>query len=152
VRILAIDPGTLCGWALSENGRVLADLSGVWNLAARRFEGGGMRYVRLRQHLQEIAAELIVYEEVHAHKGTDAAHIYGGMIATIAAYCEDRSVPYCAIPVGTIKKHATGFGNANKNLMLASAHSKWGGAVQDHNQADALWILDCYLATLPTRS
>lgn len=144
--ILAIDPGTNCGWALHD-GRVIA--AGVWNLKGGRFEGGGMRFVRLRRYLDEIGKAqphitLVAYEEVRRHMGVDAAHIYGGVIAVLAAWCEDHkpaAIAYEAIPVGTIKKFATGKGNANKAAMIEAARRKWGVIVDD-NEADARWIAE----------
>ncbi len=148
MRILAIDPGTHCGWAWTEDGAPHAETSGVWDLSSQRHEGGGMRFLRLAHWLHETKADLIVYEEVARHRGTAAAHVYGGIVGQIGVYCEQRGVPYTAIPVGTIKKHATGKGNADKSAMLHAAKVRWGDRVESHDQADALHILDCYLATM----
>jgi crossover junction endodeoxyribonuclease RuvC len=145
VRVLAIDPGTACGWALGHLGRVVS--SGTWNLKPKRFEGGGMRYVHLQNFLRVIGrCDLVVLEEVRRHMGVDAAHVYGGILATVQAWCEtqDPPTPYTAIPVGTIKKRATGKGNAKKDAMVAAAREQWPGQdVKDDNQADALWLLEC---------
>lgn len=141
MKILAIDPGTHCGWALYADG---VTASGVWNLRGGRFEGGGMRFVRLQQYLEAIGpVDQVYFEEVRRHLGTDAAHIYGGIIAVLAAHCEHRGIPYAGIPVGTVKKRATGKGNADKDAMLAAARARWPEqTVLDDNQADALWILE----------
>lgn len=141
MRILAIDPGTNCGWALSTDGVIV---SGTWNLRGGRFEGGGMRFVRMRNSLDEIGpVDRLYFEEVRRHLSTDSAHVYGGMVATITAWCEECQVPYQAIPVGTIKKCATGKGNADKTAMMEAAFAKWPDQnIKDDNQADALWILE----------
>lgn len=139
MRIVGIDPGTRCGWALLEDGERVA--SGTWDLKSRRHEGGGMRYLRFRRYLLELLAhepEAVVYEEVRRHAGTSAAHVYGGLVGQLTALCESRQIPYQAIPVGTIKRCATGKGNASKAAMIAAARSQWG-AVGDDNEADALW-------------
>ena len=144
--ILAVDPGTKSGWCLRKpSGRVL---SGVWNLKGGRFEGGGMRYVRFRRLLEEIMASAevsqVVFEEVRRHMGVDAAHVYGGLIAEITELCEQHKIPYEGIPVGTIKKYATGKGNASKKMMLDAAYSKWPDVeIKDDNQADAMWLAEC---------
>ena len=100
MKILAIDPGTHCGYALSPFE------SGVWNLSVGRHEGGGMRFVKLRSYLVKASegVELLVYEEVRGHKGTDAAQVYGGIVAIIQEHCEQLGIPYQGVPVGTIKK------------------------------------------------
>jgi crossover junction endodeoxyribonuclease RuvC len=140
MRILAIDPGTNCGWATSGGDTII---SGTWNLKGGRFEGAGMRFVRLRKLLDEFGPlDRIVFEEVRAHRGTDAAHIYGGIIAVIMAWCEEHGTPYEGIPVGTIKKHATGKGNSKKDAMVAAAKQRWPDFDGDDNEADARWMLD----------
>ena len=138
MKILAIDPGTHCGYASSPFE------SGVWDLSVGRHEGGGMRFVKLRHFLQmETITEfgLVVYEEVRGHKGVDAAQVYGGIVAIITEMCELQNIPYQGVPVGTIKKFATGKGNSNKEVMLATARAKWPEIdIKDDNQADALWL------------
>jgi Holliday junction resolvasome RuvABC endonuclease subunit len=141
--ILGIDPGTHCGWALFFKGHPHG--SGVWDLRPRRHEGGGMRFLRLRTYLEEILAasrsiDAIAYEEVRRHMGVDAAHIYGGIVGVIGAFCEEHKIPYRGIPVGTIKKYATGKGNAKKDAMIAAAEARFGITVADDNEADALFI------------
>lgn len=141
---LGIDPGTHCGWAVF-GPTDIHHASGVWNLSPRRHEGGGMRFLRLRTYLEEViratGVTTVYYEEVHRHKGTDAAHIYGGIIAHIQQFCEQEGIAYAGVPVAAIKKAATGKGNANKDLMLAAAIQQFYGVdVIDDNHADALFI------------
>jgi hypothetical protein len=79
-------------------------------------------------------------EEVRRHAGTDASHIYGGLMATLTSWAELRGVPYQGTPVGTIKRHATGKGNAPKAAMIAAARAR-GFSPADDNEADAIAIL-----------
>lgn len=141
--ILAIDPGTRCGWALAHDGKVI--VSGTWNLKENRFAGAGMRFLRLEALLNELAQsvipQLVVFEEVRRHMGVDAAHIYGGIVGMLTAWCERRKIPYQGIPVQHIKKFATQKGNAKKDAMIAAANAKWPEAqITDDNEADARWI------------
>ena len=143
--VLGIDPGTHCGWcALPLSGE---PLSGVWELKGSRYEGGGMRFLRLRQQLSELLdrvnPDVVAYEEVHGHKGVDAAHIYGGIIAVLTMECERRNVPYMGVGVGIAKKRATGKGNAKKEHMIASAQKHWPGWSGCDNEADARWVAVC---------
>lgn len=145
--VLALDLGTKCGWAFGSDGDTH---SGTWDLAPnklRRFEGGGMRFVRFCEMLDALPKfDRVVFEEVRRHLGVDAAHAYGGYMSHLAAYCEKRGIPYTAVPVQTIKKHATGKGNAKKDAMIAAAAVKWPAKnVTDDNEADALWLLDFVL-------
>jgi crossover junction endodeoxyribonuclease RuvC len=162
VRVLGIDPGTNCGWALLETNMPGAPFagpihraSGVWGLKGGRHEGGGMRFVRLRKYLRDLLdampVDAVAYEEVRRHMGTDAAHIYGGVVATLTEVCEERSLPYTGIPVGTVKRRATGKGGADKAAMIAAARAAWPLAcVDDDNHADALWIAASALYELET--
>ena len=74
------------------------------------------------------------------HAGVDAAHAYGGFLATLTAWCEHHQIPYSGVPVGTIKKHATGKGNADKQAMVEAAR-RIGHHPQDDNEADAIMLL-----------
>jgi len=145
MKILAIDPGTHCGYALSPFE------SGVWDLSVGRHEGGGMRFVKLRNYLIKACegVDLVTYEEVRGHRGTDAAQVYGGIVAILQEHCELKEIPYLGVPVGTIKKFATGKGNSNKDAMLAAARKRWPEVdILDDDQADALllwaWSKDEY--------
>ena len=147
---IGIDPATACGWAvLAADGSRLA--SGVWNLASRRHEGGGMRYVRARTALLALLDAypdaVLGYEEVARHAGTTAAHVYGGLVAVITSVCEERGVPYSGQPVASVKRHATGKGNAPKPAMIGAALASWGVYVGD-DEADALFVADAVRAGL----
>ena len=142
---LALDLATVTGWAVESCGVVT---SGSISFRGGRYEGDGMRYLRFRRWLREtIETEkpgAVFYEEVRRHLGTQAAHVYGGLLATMQIECEAREIPYLGIPVGTIKKKATGRGNARKAAMIAAARDRWPDQhIADDNQADALWILEC---------
>jgi len=146
--ILALDLGTITGWALAgHDGHIT---SGSESFKPQRFEGGGMRYLRFRRWLAELKActdplGWVVFEEVRRHVGVDSAHAYGGFLAHLTAWCEHHHIPYQGVPVGTIKKYATGKGNARKDAMIAAVQSR-GFTPADDNEADAIallhWALD----------
>lgn len=143
--LVAIDLGTKMGWAaLDETGQVT---SGTESFHPRRHEGGGMRYLRFKQFLTRLKEgcggeiEAVYFEEVRGHRGTDAAQIYGGFLSTLTMWCEHHRIPYSGIPVGTIKKHATGHGNAKKKAMIQAMRAK-GYRPEDDNEADALALLE----------
>jgi Holliday junction resolvasome RuvABC endonuclease subunit len=82
---------------------------------------------------------------VRRHLGVDAAHAYGGFLATLTSWCEHQKIPYQGVPVGTIKRHVTGKGNAGKSEMVSAMRSR-GYVVADDNEADALAVLVWALA------
>ena len=125
--ILALDLGSTTGWALrNDRCRIL---HGTAAFRPTRFEGGGMRYLRFKRWLTELkqttdGLDAVFFEEVRRHAGVDAAHAYGGFMAHLTAWCEHHQIPYQGVPVGTIKKHATGKGNAGKAAMLAAMQAR----------------------------
>lgn len=141
--VLALDLGTTTGWAVrSRDDRIT---SGTITFKSSRFEGGGMRYLRFHGWLREILdlagpIDRIVFEEVRRHMGTDAAHVFGGLLATLTSWAELNSIPYEGVPVGTIKRFATGRGNADKAAVIAAMRSR-GFHPADDNEADALALL-----------
>lgn len=156
-KCVGLDLGTKTGYAYTFDNNVHVEMSGVQDFTPRRHEGGGMRMMRFSKWLEELLdgdGVILFYEEIASHKGTHAAHIYGGLLGILQSYCEDHKIPYRGFPVGTIKKHATrspmspaGRGNANKNDMVAHASSRFGD-VTSHDQADALWVLSLGLREL----
>ena len=148
MKYLAIDLGSKTGWAISAD-RVVAE-SGTIAFTNDRWQGGGMRFLRFKHWLNELRdgegkIDAIFVEEVRRHLGVDAAHSYGGFLAILTAWCEHHQIPYQGVPVGTIKKHATGKGNASKDEMIAAMRAL-GHGVTDDNEADALAILQWAIA------
>lgn len=151
--ILTLDLGTTTGWALSSRDGLIT--GGSENFRPQRFEGGGMRYLRFKRWLNEIkqcadGLDWVVFEEVRKHAGVDAAHVYGGFLAHLTAWCEHHPIPYQGVPVGTIKKFATGRGNAGKAEMIAAAQARGHDPVDD-NHADALALLDWAMTQVGAR-
>lgn len=147
--ILALDLGTTTGWALRSSDGAIT--SGSESFRPQRFEGGGMRFLRFKRWLAALeditgGIDALYFEEVRRHVSTDAAHAYGGFLATLTAWCEHHQLPYQGVPVGTIKKHATGKGNASKDDVL-SAMRALGHAPTDDNEADALALLRWAIAS-----
>ena len=56
-----------------------------------------------------------------------------------------NKIPYEGVPVGTIKRHITGKGNATKEEVIAAVRAK-GLSPVDDNDADALALLDWAIA------
>jgi Holliday junction resolvasome RuvABC endonuclease subunit len=143
--ILALDLGTNCGWAVrNRDGAVASDVA---RFPPSRFAGGGMRFVQFRKWLADMLGngqvDLVYFEEVrnHGKAGVDAAHLYGGFLAHLTAYCESHSIPYQGVGVGQVKKSWTGKGNSNKEAMVAEAKRR-GFNTSNDNEADALAILE----------
>ena len=146
--VLCLDLGSKTGWALLRTDGPIT--SGTVTFKPGRFEGGGMSFLRFLGWLDEVqqyAGPLgrIYFEEVRSHAGTIAGQVYGGFLAHLTAWAEKRGIPYQGVPVGTIKKHATGKGNAGKKAVI-QAMEALGHSPGDDNEADALailhWVMD----------
>ena len=141
--ILALDLGSTTGWAVrTARCRIL---HGTAEFRPSRYEGGGMRYLRFGKWLDQTldvtgGIDAVYFEEVRRHAGTDAAHIYGGFLAALTSWCEQRGIAYQGVPVGTIKRYGTGKGNADKTAMIAAIRER-GFEPADDNEADAIAIL-----------
>jgi hypothetical protein len=147
--ILALDLGSITGWALYSAERTI--VSGTMSFRPSRYEGGGMRYLRFRSWLNELARragqiETVHFEEVRRHAGTDAAHVYGGFLAHLSSWCEAEMIGYQGVPVGTIKRFIAGKGNADKQAVMSAVRAR-GFSPADDNEADALAILLWVLET-----
>jgi Holliday junction resolvasome RuvABC endonuclease subunit len=148
MNILSLDLGTTTGFAVLNHGNLT---HGFISFKPQRFEGGGMRYLRFSKWLEGILnltgkIDIVYFEEVRRHLGVDAAHAYGGFLAHLSAWCETYNLPYQGVPVGTIKKHLTGKGNASKTEMI-EAVNQLGYHTKDDNEADAIALI-LYAQTL----
>ena len=143
--ILALDLGTTTGWAKRTHVTVWY---GTATFQIGKFDGGGMRFLKFRGWLDmQIVTHAgpptaVLYEKPMSHKGVDAAHVYGGFLAGLTAWCEEHRVPYHGIAVPRVKKFWTGKGNANKQAMIDEAERR-GFLVANDNEADALAVLHC---------
>lgn len=143
MNILAIDIGTQCGWALGKRDGTVT--GGSQSFAPGKHGGHGARWLAFRQFLTDTgraAGEVhaVYFEDVKRHEGILAAHAYGGFLAMLQAWCATNRIPMYAVGVGSIKKHWTGKGNANKAMMVETAKAK-GYSPVDDNHADALALL-----------
>lgn len=137
---LALDLGSTTGWAVSPRE------SGTWDLRPRRGDSPGMRYILLRQRLQAVldahpSLKLVVYEQPHNRGGAATEYAYG-CVATLQAWCAEKGIDHTGVHSATLKKAATGRGNAKKPEMIALAKSKWPDiriVGDDHADALHLW-------------
>lgn len=141
--ILAIDPGRKTGWALLEDGMTE---SGVMDFGLKRGESQGMVFVRFNAWLKKMIAhhlpEVVIFEQPH-HRGGAATQLLYGMTTRIQERCDLCNIQYTAIHSATLKKYATGKGNAKKGEILKTAWVKWPKRIiQDDNEADALWMAE----------
>ena len=138
MNILALDLGTKTGYAIQYGGKIT---SGVKKLPQKTF---GSRFAEFRRWLMRIISQneidLVCFERVYRHNGTEAAHVFGGFMYMLAAVCDKMQIPCQGLNVASIKKYMTGKGNANKQEMIRAAYERDFDPVDD-NEADALGVL-----------
>lgn len=137
-KILAIDPGTKCGWAHSDGA------SGVWDLSIRPDESTGMRLIRFCNKLKEIkdsvGIDIVVYEAARNLRFGHAVRSLAELQGVLQYWCINNNIEYIGYSPTEIKKFATGSGRSDKTIMLEQAKKRWPN-ISDANEADALWIL-----------
>ena len=146
MRILALDLGLSCGWAMQHE--CLAITHGAIQLTSTRKRNRyGDALAAFRAFLGSHTAHVFAYEDVKRHLGTRAAHVYGALEGLVVLRAHDIGATVMPLGVTAIKKHATGRGNASKDEMLAAAKAKWPHC-KTHDEADALWILSLAMEKL----
>jgi crossover junction endodeoxyribonuclease RuvC len=89
---------------------------------------------------EELPAALVVVED-YAYSRADAhAHELGelGGVVKLTLWLHDFEV--VTIVSSSLKKYATGKGNAPKEQVLVAAGKRLGYEGHDHNQSDAMWL------------
>lgn len=82
--------------------------------------------------------DLVVIEDLPTH--AKAAGITGMVHGAVRTWLIDEGIPYALITPATLKKYATGSGNAGKPQMAVAAFKRLGRELSDDNQVDALWL------------
>ena len=166
---LGLDLGTACGYSfaiLHPNGTWEFNpwFMGLWDLSSGRYDTGNIGFLRLRQFLHTVRPTIVWYEDVKftpseavtrfnasriIARAATSAELIGAFKQTLVLWCEDRDVHCTGIPIGTIKKRATGKGNANKEDMIRACNLEFqtNFDVESYhttgadNVADAAWVL-----------
>lgn len=167
--VIGVDLGTTAGYCYRYHDKATGDprgplYLGLWDLSAGQFDSGAVRFARLRRFLSLLSPGLIAYEDakvqVNDLKGLGGpraqvvgailvnlrmSELFGAYKATLAAWAEEYDVPAQGFPVGTIKKRATGRGNANKEMIVAAFLKDLGLDLDPEtdgidNAADAFYI------------
>ncbi len=152
MKVLGIDPGTKCGWALLDDGALVE--RGEWDCRTKKSQGAGWRWLKLRAALTHALGahrpDALGYELVRAHTGTDAAQVYGAIRAIVEAEGETHGIPYVGINVATVKRTAGQKGNCGKLAMIEAAEARWGKGSREwtDNEADAAWVAAAVVAQL----
>lgn len=147
-RLLGLDLASNCGATFCDiiPGQPVKSaqlIGGQWDLSVGNHDTNSLRYVRLKQFLAITAPDLVFYEEVKfvgamppgmaktsltalVARAVSGAQVVHGLSAVLTTWCEERDIPCEAVPIGTLKKYATGKGNANKEDIIRACNEKFG--------------------------
>lgn len=157
-RILALDLGTTTGWARWSPDRMPAKVElGQWVLASpkeitafRKKNLDRRSDPRFRKLLERLRTHesfrLVIFEDVE---------FYGGSLYQVQLWATWRAAVWAVfpeqvlecLPVGTLKKFATGNGNAKKMDMaraLLAAEPGRFSIVRDGPKDEDFWVIDNY--------
>ena len=129
-RVIGLDPALSFGWAywdICETDYPLVSHSGTWSLdVPLKVKHGrdGYRFSQARAELEKLIVPecVIYYEKASRHLGVAAAHSAGGYYAIIRSVAYDNCINAKTAAVGTVKKFATGMGNATKREMITGVN------------------------------
>ena len=117
---------------------------GQWDLSLGEFDSGPLRHIRLKQFLTIMEPGLVMFEDVKftgavmptdqkkftlgamVARAVTGAQFIHGLKVTVTTWCEERDIPTGGLPIGTIKKFATGKGNASKVEMVKACNEQFG--------------------------
>lgn len=150
MNILALDLGTHTG--VAQGSFLTGFKAGTWTLATpKEIRGwncqGLLRRLdpRIRRFASKVgeaqlSADLLVFEDVQFSSSTFQTQLWSsfrGALWTVAI------CPVACVPVGTLKKFATGSGAADKADMSAALYHKFPQTKNngwDDNAIDAIWL------------
>ena len=147
--ILALDMATTTGWAELRTGVVFCGRVKFARLPAtksREQDHEGKRMLDFEKWLHGVLRDLqpavIYFEEAITNRPNTARLLYG-FRAIMMSRAAHYNIPAVGCHIGTVKKFATGRGNAQKHEMVAAAKSVWPHLdICDDNVADALHLLN----------
>jgi len=156
LRIVGLDLGNSCGVAALDlyPGVPLVDCPiylGQWDLSLSRYDSGIISLLRLQAFITVCRPDFVAFEQpmfTPNIRGPRAAVLLQGamrsqshiseLAAALMLWCHTHSVPYCAYTSTTIKRFATGKGNASKEDMVNAAKSRLSVVFPDGSDAEEI--------------
>lgn len=169
VRVLGIDLGTNCGIAFMDYtaGRPIVDATvwlDQWDLSIGTYDSTVLRHVRLQQFLSVLQPDFIGFEDVKVDVPLEefrnkpgalvarivpTAEFLGTLKIILSLWAHTNGVPLQGFQITSIKKYATGKGNASKVDMINTCNTKLHANLDPENYdktgvdnvADAAFIM-----------
>jgi crossover junction endodeoxyribonuclease RuvC len=148
MNILALDLSlTGTGWARTPGDFSNLPASGVLR-PPKGYDRGEARLSWITsavQHLAKVYGTHVAVLEGYAFGRTNQAHQMGELGGVVRLALYQSNVPMAVVPPSSMKKFATGKGNAGKEEVTAAAIRRLGFDGHDNNVADAMWLLEMAL-------
>lgn len=136
-RIIAIDP-SLTSTAVAHGTEKLPLLT-MWRPKAKGAERLNEFYDLVDEHMPYDTRDVAVYIEGYSFSSRHSqAHALGELGGVLRLAYHRLSVPVTEVPPSTLKKFATGKGNASKAAMVSAVASRTGLEFDTDDAADAL--------------
>lgn len=142
-QVLGLDIAEHCGY-FSKHGR------GTWNFTESKRRNDNKQHKSFRDTLISFIVEngikQIVAEDVNVGKYFGAMRKLSEFRGILLEVCDELNLPEpYFVPVPTVKKFATGSGNASKDEMVEAMIKKYGITPEDDNEADACHLFHYYI-------
>jgi len=141
MRVVALDP-SLTAFGIADS----ATMQGQTITPPRGLTGAArLHYIQKQVDQMTTGADLVAREGYAMGAKGRAVFPIGelGGVLVLTMHCRNR--PMVDVSPGTLKKFATGKGNAPKGAMLQAAWQRLGYTGHDNNVSDALWLLHAAL-------
>jgi hypothetical protein len=145
VRILALDLGTHCGWALGEGVALIGSGTQVFE----KTETPGERFFEFRSWVEAVGlnpkVDIIIYEKPLGRWAKSQAQVdlSIGFKTRLEEFAYAHKIELKPVPIATLKKATTGNGHAEKEEMVAAVNRIFSLTLtkKQHDEADALALL-----------
>ena len=125
--------------SITATGVALAD--GTVETLSTKPKDGDRRLITIANELFEgvgNGTDLVVIEGPVVR--SSAAGVIGMVHGAVRSMLLGYGTPYAIVPPATLKKYATGKGNADKTAMALALYKRTGLEFDDDNQVDAWWL------------
>lgn len=135
------------GLDLSLTATGYADGEGARVITCKKYKGAE-RLSHFRNHLaytfQDQEPGIVAVEGYAYDSHTAGSRSIGELGGVVRLLLWDMQIPWAEVPPTSLKKFATGKGNASKDQVLAAA-VRLDPRIEDNNAADAFWLREMAL-------